>query len=180
MRDPDAAQKALTELHWLSQGALAEMRALLLELRPAMFEKQELATLLRHLTDGVMARTRIPIGTTIVGQCHLPEDVRITLYRVAQESLNNIIKHAEATEANLTLHCEPDGVILTIRDDGCGFDPAAVEFGHMGISIMRERTQAIGAEFDLESKPDQGTKITVTWSDSGKTNESLTESAVQQ
>jgi signal transduction histidine kinase len=170
-QDPDAAQRALTELRWLSQGALAEMRTLLLELRPAMFEKQEIATLLRQLTDGVMAKTRIPVGTTVVGECNLPNDVRMTLYRIAQEALNNIIKHAQANEIFLNLRCEPDEVMLSIRDDGCGFDPNTAASGGMGISIMGERAQAVGAEFDLESKPDQGTKITVTWSESNHTKE---------
>ena len=144
---------------------------MLVELRPAMFEKEELATLLRQLTDGFMAKTRIPVGTTIVGECDLSGDVRMTLYRIAQEALNNIIKHAQATEAGLNLHCEPDGVVLSIRDDGCGFDPDAVTFGHMGLSIMRERAQAIGAAFNVESQPDQGTIITVTWSNIEKTKE---------
>jgi PAS domain S-box-containing protein len=170
-QDPDAAQRALTQLRWLSQGALAEMRTLLLELRPAMFEKQEIATLLRQLTDGVMAKTRIPVGTTVVGECNLPNDVRMTLYRIAQEALNNIIKHAQANEIFLNLRCEPDEVMLSIRDDGRGFDPNTAAFGGMGISIMGERAQAVGAEFDLESKPDQGTKITVTWSESNHTKE---------
>ena len=100
-QNPDAAQRALAELRWLSQGALAEMRTMLVELRPAMLADEELATLLRQLTDGFMAKTRIPIGTTVVGECRLPGEVRMTLYRIAQEALNNITKHAQANEASL-------------------------------------------------------------------------------
>jgi len=86
-RDPQEARQGLEELRWLTQGALAEMRAMLLELRPAALMEQKLGVLLRQLTDAMMARTRMPVTTTVVGDCPLPPDVQIALYRIAQESL---------------------------------------------------------------------------------------------
>jgi signal transduction histidine kinase len=95
----------------------------------------------------------------------LPDDVTLTLHRIAQESLNNIAKHAEASEVVIDLSCSPESVKLYIEDDGRGFDPQAIPAGHLGIGIMRERAQKIGATLQINSKPGDGTSVLVTWSE---------------
>ncbi len=166
---PEEGQHGLEELRRLTHGALAEMRTLLLELRPGALSEQDLGILLRQLTDGMMARTRMPVATTVIGDRCLPADVQIALYRIAQEALNNIAKHARASRATVSLDNEPECVTLCISDDGYGFDPDSVQPHQMGMQIMHERAQSIGATLSIESRPNQGTEITVTWSGDSET-----------
>ncbi len=162
-RDPEEAKRGLKELRWLTQGALAEMRAMLLELRPAALTEHKLGVLLRQLTDAMMGRTRMPVTTTVVGDCELPADVQIALYRIAQEAFNNIVKHSRASQAKVSLHNEPGRVRMRISDDGNGFDPDTASAHHLGLDIMRERAEAIGAMLSIESQPSHGTRIEVEW-----------------
>jgi PAS domain S-box-containing protein len=162
-REPEEAWRGLEDLRWLTQGALAEMRAMLVELRPAALTEDKLGVLLRQLTDAMMSRTRMPVTTTIVGDYPLPADVQIALYRIAQEALNNITKHARASQAKLGLHYEPDQVRLCISDDGLGFDLESARAHQFGLQIMGERAQAIGASLTIESQPGHGTRIEVLW-----------------
>jgi signal transduction histidine kinase/ligand-binding sensor domain-containing protein len=152
--------RRLEELRQLTRGALAEMRTLLVELRPNALIEIPLPTLLRQLTDALIGRARIAIQLNCSGERKLPADVQVGLYRIAQESLNNIVKHARATQAVVTLQMgEP--VRLTIADNGTGFNPATVMPDHIGLRIMRERAEAIGAQFKVESTPGEGTQISV-------------------
>jgi signal transduction histidine kinase len=153
----------LEELRQLTQGTLAEMRTLLLELRPSALAEQKLDVLVPQLTEAMTGRTRMPITTQVTGECTLTVDVSIALYRIAQEALNNVVKHARASRATVELNCEAGYTRLCIGDDGRGFDPAAVQPGQLGLDIMRERAQAIGAELRIESQPAQGTHILVEW-----------------
>jgi PAS domain S-box-containing protein len=162
-RDQAAARRGLEELRQLTQGTLAEMRALLLELRPAALTEQRLDVLLHQLSEAMAGRTRVPVKTQITGACSLPTEVRIALYRIAQEALNNITKHAMASGAAVNLDCQPGHARLCIRDDGRGFDPEAIPPGRLGVNIMRERAQAIGALLRIESEPDHGTSVLVEW-----------------
>jgi PAS domain S-box-containing protein len=163
-RAPEEAERGLAELRGLAQAALAEMRTLLLELRPASLAKQNLDVLLQQLAEVVMARTRIPVDTTITACGSLPEAVQLAFYRVAQEALNNVDKHSRASQAELSLQCDPDRARLRIRDDGRGFDPRAVQTERLGLEIMQERAQAIGATLKIASQQGQGTEITLVWS----------------
>jgi signal transduction histidine kinase len=162
-RHPEEGRRGLRELRRLTQGAMAEMRSMLLELRPAGFTGQKLDVLIRQLTDAMMARTRMPVTTTVTGDHSLPDEVKLALYRVAQEALNNIAKHARASQAKVYLDCKPGRVTLRVSDDGRGFAPDVIEPHQLGVGNMRERAGAIGAEFTLASQPGQGTEITVTW-----------------
>jgi PAS domain S-box-containing protein len=170
-RHPEEGQCGLEELRRLTHGALAEMRTLLLELRPGALSEQKLGVLLRQLTDGMMARTRMPVTTTVAGDNSLPTEVRIALYRIAQEALNNIAKHARASQATVSLDNEPDCVTLRISDDGRGFDPSSVQAHQLGMKIMHERAQAIGASFKATSQPGQGTEIVVMWPGDDETDD---------
>ena len=147
----------------MTQGALAEMRTLLLELRPSALTEQRLDVLVRQLTEAMTGRTRMPVTTQVTGDCNLPAEARIALYRIAQEALNNVVRHARASRATVELHCGTEYARLRISDDGRGFDPVTVRSGHLGLDIMRERAQAIGAELCIESQPGQGTHVLVEW-----------------
>ena len=164
-RDPAAVQEGLEELRQLTQGALAEMRTLLLELRPAALTEKPLAEIFRHLIRAVTSRIRVPIALTVEGDSSLPPDLQIALYRIAQESLNNIAKHAAASQATVDLRCQPGQVELHIADDGRGFDPSDVRPDQLGVNIMRERADSIGAELTIETRPGHGTQVAVIWPD---------------
>ncbi len=165
--DPGEAQKGLEQICRLSSGALAEMRVLLLELRPHTLEEQDLDFLLRQLADGLMTRTQATITTTIMGNCKLPREVRISFYRIAQEALNNIVKHSNASIAKINLNCTKEGVTLSVIDNGRGFDPDATHPEHFGLEIMRERSLAIDANIRINSRPGQGTEVVVQWKEKG-------------
>jgi PAS domain S-box-containing protein len=164
-RQPELGRQGLRDLGRLASGALAEMRTLLLELRPAAIVEEPLEKLLRQLVDAAKAHTQVPVNLTLTGECSFPSDVQLALYRIAQEGLNNAIKHAHASQIKLGLYCQPGRVTLGISDNGRGFDSDQVRPGHFGLSIIRERAQAIGAEFNLETEPGDGTEITVIWID---------------
>jgi len=90
------------------------------------------------------ARTRTPVVATVAGDCTTPEDVKIAMYRIAQEALNNVVKHARANQVRIDLRGEPDHLTLSVHDDGRGFDPASVESHQLGLGIMRERAKRRG------------------------------------
>jgi PAS domain S-box-containing protein len=155
-------RRRLAELHQLTRGALAEMRALLVELRPNALVEVPLPVLLRQLTEAITGRARINVQLNVDGGRKLPADVQVAFYRITQEALNNIVKHSKATQAMVTLRLG-DTIRLTIADNGAGFDPSTVTADHLGMKIMRERADAIGAKFSVYSEPGEGAQISVVW-----------------
>jgi signal transduction histidine kinase len=164
-RNPAQGAERLEELRQLTRGALAEMRTLLLELRPAALTRARFGDLLKQLIEALIGRSRLPIALSVEGERDLPPEVQVALYRIAQESLNNIVKHARAQQAAVHLALASAGVHLEISDDGLGFDLAATRLASLGLRIMRERAEAIGAELQLDTAPGQGTRLTVIWTD---------------
>lgn len=162
-RDSAEGKKRLEEIRQLTRGALAEMRMLLLELRPAALIDAELADLLRQLAESITGRARIPIVLEVTGQGKQSPEVKVALYRIAQEALNNVAKHSGATQAKVSLNYEKDGVELTISDDGKGFDKNSISPNSLGQGIMRERAKGIGAQVTIDSRIGQGTVVTVKW-----------------
>jgi len=168
-RDPAKGRDRLSKLRQMSRGALAEMRALLLELRPTALLEANLDDLLIQLGEVVAGREGVPVKLEIEDSGKLPEDLHIAFYRIAQEALNNIVKHARPHQVviGLSQTNQPDGSLqelkLWIYDDGRGFDPQEVSPNHLGLNIMRERAQSIDARIQIKSKPGQGTKINVIW-----------------
>ena len=168
-RDPDEGRQSLEDLRRLTRGAQADMRLLLAELRPSTLTDAELGDLLRLLGNALAGRTNIPISVTVTGQealqeqRALPADVQVALYRLCQEGLNNVAKHAGASRVDIQLQYETGAVELRIRDDGRGFDPEQMPPGHYGLSMMRERATAVGATLSITSQPGHGTEIVIRW-----------------
>jgi signal transduction histidine kinase len=162
-RNPVEGERNLTKLRHLVRGALAEMRTLLFELRPAALLAADLNTLLQQLGDVLTGNTRILVTVTCTGDAPLPGEVKVALYRIAQEAFNNVAKHSGATQAAVTCSVAPDQVVLTIGDNGRGFDPVKVAESHMGLRIMAERAAGINATFAIETAPGHGTVVEVRW-----------------
>ena len=99
----------------------------------------------------------------IDGDCRLPDEVQVTLYRVAQEALHNIIKHAQATEVRVGLVCDEQNVALRIYDNGRGFEGNVSTTSGMGLQIMRERVRAIHGQLRVDSSLQAGTTVEVHW-----------------
>ena len=164
-RDPDEGRQSLEDLRRLTRGALAEMRALLAELRPSILTDTDLGDLLRQLGSAFTGRTNIPVAVTVTGQGGLPTEVQVAFYRLCQEGLNNIAKHAEAHRVAIHLRYDPGAAELCLCDDGRGFDPARIPPGRSGLSIMRERAEAAGAMLSITSQPGHGTEIALCWTE---------------
>lgn len=162
-RNREDAERRLRELRELTRGALAEMRTLLLELRPTALTNVPLPDLLQQLADAVVGRARVPIHVELQGEADLAVNIRVALYRIAQEALNNVAKHAEATTATIILALHADEVELLIQDDGKGFILDQVSGQCLGLSIMQERADEIGAKLTIRSQSGQGTLIHVSW-----------------
>jgi len=183
-RDPVEARQSLEDLRRLTRGALAEMRGLLAELRPAVLTDSSLGDLLRQLANAFTGRTNVPASVTLTGDRVLSAEIQVALYRICQEAFNNIAKHAGASRVEIELQYETgaaqvspslahagapqeiavSSVEMRIRDDGHGFDsgqPAAS--GHYGLDMMRERAETVGARLTVISWPGHGTEITVRW-----------------
>jgi len=164
-RDPDEASRRLEELRVLTRGALAEMRALLLELRPGALVETPIGLLVRQLSDAMTGRARLVADVRVTGERRLPAEVQVGLYRIAQEALNNVVKHAQATRVEVELTGSSVGIELAVLDDGCGFDPSSVPPGHLGVGIMRERAEAIGAQLSIGPREHGGTRVELRWRD---------------
>jgi PAS domain S-box-containing protein len=162
-QDPDEGRRSLEDLRRLTRGAQADMRLLLAELRPSTLTDADLSDLLRLLGSALAGRTNIPISVTVAGEGKLPADVQVALYRLSQEALNNIAKHAVASRVDIQLQYEIGTVELRIRDDGRGFDPEQTPPGHYGLSMMRERATTAGATLSISGQPGHGTEIVVRW-----------------
>ncbi len=162
--EPERAREHLTHLQQLNRGALSEMRMLLFELRPDSLRQVPLSELFKHLADAALTRTGVAVTIDVRGESRLPVAVKQQFYRIAQEAVNNLMRHSKATEAQLTLDAATEaGCEMTISDNGVGFDPVEGKPGHLGLHTMRERAEEIGAALEIESKPGVGTTVRVTW-----------------
>jgi PAS domain S-box-containing protein len=156
-------RRNLRQLAELSEGALAEMRALIFELRPGALQEEGLAAALRKHTAALSAREGIAI------EVHAPDrripldpDAEEHIYRGAQEALHNIVKHAGAGQVIVWLEADENGwLVLEIKDDGAGFDPAGVPAGHLGLRTMTDRMEQIGGALEIESAPGAGTTVRI-------------------
>jgi PAS domain S-box-containing protein len=164
--DIDEAKKSTEELRQLTRGALAEMRTLLLELRPATLTQTRLSDLIKQLCEAFIGRSRLPITLNIEGDCPLSPEVQIAFYRIAQESLNNVFKYARATQVKVSLFLSSSSVHFETCDNGIGFDMSIIKPTSLGMRIMRERAEAIGADLHISSRLGSGTSVEATWNES--------------
>ena len=163
--DEAEARKSTEELRQLTRGALAEMRTLLLELRPAALTQARFPDLLKQLSEALIGRARLPIELEVKGEYEMPPEVKVAFYRIAQESLNNIVKYARATQVEIKLNQECCNVHFEIRDNGTGFDVTMVKPTSLGMNIMRERAESIHAELRITSNPGKGTTVSLDWNE---------------
>ncbi len=164
-QDSELAQQSLLDLRRLTRSAQAEMRALLAELRPSTLTDSNLDELLHLLGNALSGRIDIPVIVTAPEEVALSSKVQVTFYRVCQEALNNIAKHAEATQVEINLAQAGAVTEMRIRDDGQGFNPDEIPTGHYGLKMMTERAEAIGAELTVTSQPGHGTELIICWTD---------------
>ena len=170
-KDPERAMKSLDNLRRLTYSGLAELRTMLLELRPSAVLNTPLSELLAQLTEAITSRASLSFQLFLEQSPPLPEAVHAAFYRIAQESLNNVVKHAQAGHVTVSLNStkiEADGadryqVTLEVRDNGVGYVSKQERPGHLGIGIMHERAVAVGANLSLESQPGEGTCVTLAW-----------------
>lgn len=158
--DPQAAAEGIETVLQLNRETQLELKLIIDELRPAALDGKGLAQALAETAARWQAQTGIPVGVTVSGERSLPLDVEQVLYRVFQESLSNIARHAEASQVDVSLQVDPERVTLTIRDDGRGFDPQVTQPGTLGLAGMKQRMAEIGGTFKVESRLAVGTKIT--------------------
>jgi PAS domain S-box-containing protein len=152
----------ISRLGETAQQALKEMRLLVYELRPLALETAGLVEALQHRLDAVEKRAGIEAQLKVESNYDLPADVENGLYRIAQEVLNNALKHAEATRVTVQLLADSRCVEMDITDNGKGFDPQAVkDQGGMGLGNIRERTESLGGEVSFVSKPGEGAEVLI-------------------
>jgi signal transduction histidine kinase len=155
----DKASEQLREIRDSAQQSLQETRLLIFELRPPILEQEGLASALRARLESVESRSGLKAQIQLQEVNQLPVKVEAGLYGVSNEALNNVLKHAHATEVKVSLKKESGKVILEIQDNGVGFDINAAA-GGMGLSGMKERAEGFGGEMQIISGP-SGTTIRV-------------------
>ena len=162
-KNPQEAQQRVGELRQLTAQALEDVRRVSLDLRPTILDDLGLAPALEWRVDEFNRLDDVSAELSIHGLGRrLPPDMELVLYRTGQEALSNIAKHAQATSVSVSLWTDDNHVHLEIRDNGCGFDPAApVSDSGSGLGLlgMRERLGMIGGELDIESSPGHGSAI---------------------
>jgi signal transduction histidine kinase len=152
----------LWEIGQLTRGALAEMRALIFELRPGALAEEGLVAALAKQASALSAREGLAVEVDGPAErLPLGPEVEEQLYRLGQEALANVVKHARASSTTVRIAAEDDTVSIEVRDDGRGFDPAAVGPGHFGLRSMRGRVADLEGLLEVASQPGRGTVLRV-------------------
>jgi PAS domain S-box-containing protein len=161
-RDSPAAVEKLAELRELAQDALAEMRALIFELRPGSLTEEGLVRALRKHIAAVQGRTGMPVVFEADEIAGLSPEIEEALYRICQEALHNVVKHAAASRVQIELRRDGGCVRLVVTDDGMGFDAAtASRGGHLGLAGMRTRVERFSGRLTVESSPGKGARLQI-------------------
>jgi signal transduction histidine kinase len=162
-REPGRAAEQLDRLQELAHSAVGEIHVLVNQLRPRSLAEEGLSAALRRLIAERETRDGLHIYLEVSGEKALPEPVAVGLYRIVQEALNNVARHAGTCEAVVRLKLVEERMSLEVEDHGVGFDPGAVspESGHVGLSGMAERAHELGWKLSCDSQPGHGTRICV-------------------
>jgi PAS domain S-box-containing protein len=158
--DARRTSRLVKQVRQLARAGLAEMRALIFELRAESLAEEGLVAALKKQAAAVEARHELKIRLAYGAEPELPLASKEALYRIAQEALHNVVKHARARDAEITLELDNSQVVMTVRDRGQGFEPSAFP-GHLGLRSMQERAEALGGTFSVESAPRAGTAVRV-------------------
>jgi len=167
-RDPAKVHEPLEYVLSLADTGLREMRALIFELRPESLAQEGLLAAIEEHSQALARRHQLMMRLDLEREPDLPLAEKEALYRIAQEAIHNVAKHAQATQVAVTLYTIDERVELIVADDGCGFDPALQYAGHLGLHSMRERATRLGGGLEIDSTPDQGTRVRA-WLPSGAT-----------
>ncbi|HXN02483.1 MAG TPA: sensor histidine kinase [Candidatus Dormibacteraeota bacterium] len=159
--DPARLEAILRDAYAQAEAGLAEMRALIFELRPEFLSQEGLVAALQRQVAAVRARHQLSITMDATDEPEADPAVKEALYRVGQEALNNIAKHASARAVVITLEASASELVLRVRDDGRGFDAGKSFPGHLGLRSMRERAASVGGVILISSAPGQGTEVTI-------------------
>jgi PAS domain S-box-containing protein len=158
-KDPAQVHEPLEYVLRLSEAALAEMRALIFELRPEALEREGLTGALKHHTAVLRVRYGIAVEEVLGVEPMMSWESKQALYRIAQEALHNAGRHARATEVRILLSQVDSQVRLEVHDNGVGFDSGSALPGHFGLNTMRERATGLGGTLEIESHPGDGTMV---------------------
>jgi len=170
-KDISQGKQNILALQKLNRSALAEMRTLLLELRPDVITEISFSDLIEQMAATVRGRVDADVELDIRESVQLPANIHLNVYRIAQESITNIIKHAKAQHVNVkysSKHYRRNGqsfikVETEITDDGIGFEPENIYGVHFGVKDMYERAEGIGASLKISSQPGEGTHMKFAW-----------------
>ena len=161
-KDINKAKAELTELKSLVRSSIQDIRKIIYDLRPMSLDDLGLIPTLASYIDKFVKETGIEINFTIIGnQKRLSNTYEVTIFRIVQEALNNIFKHARARSGKVRLEYGLDNINLLIIDDGIGFDPVAINGEKYGLASMKERCTLLGGRINIESRPKRGTIIKV-------------------
>jgi signal transduction histidine kinase len=162
---PEQAEGLLAELEDELAAGITGLRRLMAELRPAVLDEQGLEAALHNQVRAFEATSGVACAISTGLRSRLDPDLETVLYRVTQETLSNVGKHAGASRVTVSLAAENGSVRLRINDDGVGFDPVAASRllgeGHFGLAGMRERVEMVGGHLSIDSAPGQGTTVDV-------------------
>jgi signal transduction histidine kinase len=159
--DPEQAVASIEYVIALAEAGLAEMRALIFELRPESLETEGLVAALAKQVAVLRTRYKLMVDVALDDEPDLSIEIKHALYRIAQEALHNIVKHARANTVALRLARQEKEIILQVRDNGRGFDPTGPFPGHFGVRSIQERVTKLGGTLTIESAPGHGTCIRV-------------------
>jgi PAS domain S-box-containing protein len=187
-KDQNEGRRSLEDLRKLTRGAQAEIRMMLVDLRPSALIDVEIRDLLHLLAHAFAGRTNILIEEHIEKDITLPAKIQTAYYHFCQEALNNIVKHAKATRVEISFEKKDQSYNLCIKDNGIGFDrrrkgikrdrklldrewenanlgfnPKYIPPGHYGLRMMDELAVSVGAELRIDTRPGQGTSISIHW-----------------
>jgi signal transduction histidine kinase len=160
-QEPTPARVRVDFVMSQAQAAMAEMRALIFELRPESLAEEGLVVALLKQADALAARYGLRVATELAEEPVLSLPEKEAFYRIAQEALHNVVKHAQATEVVLRLTSGTDSTVLEIGDNGVGFDASRRFPGHMGLVSFAERAASIGGQVEVDSRPGAGTRVRV-------------------
>jgi signal transduction histidine kinase len=166
-KNPEQALRTLTRMQQLNRDALTEMRHLLLELRPQDLATYPFGKLLADIVGDFERRNDIAIELLIDGDAVLPGDVQLALCRIAQECLANVARHSQASSVSVYFDAVGGQALLSVSDDGRGFNPQETWPGHIGVQVMNERIRKIGGTLEIRSAPGSGTTVTAIWIEDG-------------